>query len=73
MYHPDNPNGLGEYRQGAYVLGSLMARYQFTPQLSLQFNVDNLFDKWYYTSVNFNEQVMWGTPRSYRATLSYKF
>ena len=50
-----------------------MARYQFTPQLSLQFNVDNLFDKWYYTSVNFNEQVMWGTPRSYRATLSYKF
>ena len=73
VYHPDNPNGLGEYRQGAYVLGSLMARYQFTPQLSLQFNVDNLFDKWYYTSVNFNEQVMWGTPRSYRATLSYKF
>ncbi|MBW7902683.1 MAG: TonB-dependent receptor [Rhodocyclaceae bacterium] len=50
-----------------------MARYQFAPQLSLQFNVDNLFDKWYYTSVNFNEQVMWGTPRSYRATLEYKF
>lgn len=73
VYHYDNPNGVGSYHQGAYLLANLMARYQFAPQLSLQFNVDNLFDKWYYTSVNFNEQVMWGTPRSYRATLEYKF
>lgn len=73
VYHYDNPNGVGSYRQNACLLANLMARYQFTPQLSLQFNVDNLLDKWYYTSVNFNEQVMWGTPRSYRATLEYKF
>lgn len=73
VYHADNPNGPGEYRQGAYVLANLMARYQFDPRLSLQVNVDNLFDKWYYSAVNFNEQIAWGTPRSYRATLTYKF
>lgn len=73
VYHADNPNGVGEYQQSAYTLASLMARYQVTPQLSLQFNVDNLFDKWYTTSVNFNEQVMWGAPRSYRASLRYQF
>lgn len=69
----NSPAGVGEYHQGAYTLASLMARYQITPQVALQLNVDNLFDKWHYTSVNFNEQIIWGAPRSYRATLSYKF
>ena len=73
VYHGTTPRGSSTYGQDAYALASLMARYQFTPQLSLQLNIDNLFDKWYYTSVNFNEQLMWGAPRAYRASMTYKF
>lgn len=72
-YQSATPRGADTYGQRAYLLASLMARYQLTPQWSLQFNVDNLFDQWYYTSVNFNEQLMWGSPRAYRATATYRF
>lgn len=73
VYQSATPRGADTYGQRAYLLASLMARYQLTPQWSLQFNVDNLFDQWYYTSVNFNEQLMWGSPRAYRATATYRF
>lgn len=73
IYHYDAPNGMGEYEQKAYALVNLMARYQFSPKLTLQLNIDNVFDKWYQSAVNFNEQLVWGSPRTFQATLNYKF
>lgn len=59
--------------QGAYSLVSLMARYQFTPELSAQVNVDNLLDKKYYSQVGFYDQYSYGEPRNVTATLKYSF
>lgn len=73
VYHDDAPLGVGNYEQQAYALVNLMGRYDFSRQLSLQVNVNNLFDKWYQSAVNFNEQLVWGAPRNVMATLRYKF
>ena len=70
-YDTDNP--VGQYSQGAYALVSLMGRYQIARDLSVQLNIENLFDRHYQTAVNFAERIVWGAPRSYRATLSYQF
>jgi outer membrane receptor for ferric coprogen and ferric-rhodotorulic acid len=59
------------FRQKSFGTVSLMARYAFTPRLSLQLNLNNLFDKKYY--VNIDGQGQFGTPRSAVAMLSYKF
>ncbi|MBB1601692.1 ferric-rhodotorulic acid/ferric-coprogen receptor FhuE [Variovorax sp. UMC13] len=59
------------FRQKSFGLLNLMARYAFTPQLSLQLNLNNLADKKYY--VNIDGQGQFGTPRSVMATLNYKF
>ena len=50
-----------------------MARYDITPQISAQLNVNNLFDEKYQTAVNWYGQGVWGTPRNVLATLNYKF
>jgi outer membrane receptor for ferric coprogen and ferric-rhodotorulic acid len=50
-----------------------MARYQFSPQLAGQLNVNNLFDKEYQTAVNWYGQGIWGTPRNLLASMTYKF
>jgi outer membrane receptor for ferric coprogen and ferric-rhodotorulic acid len=73
VYHDDAPTGQGSYEQRAYVLVNLMARYDVTKQLSVQVNVNNVFDKWYQSAVNFNEQLVWGAPRNVQATLRYRF
>ncbi|MCY1301988.1 FhuE receptor [compost metagenome] len=72
--HYDNvgPNGERQEQSG-YLLASLMARYQLSPELSAQVNVNNLFDKEYQTAVNWYGQGIWGTPRNVQASLSYKF
>lgn len=59
--------------QSSYLLASLMARYDFTPEISGQLNVNNLFDKKYQTAVNWYGQGVWGAPRNLMASLSYKF
>ena len=45
--------------------------YRFTPKLALQLNIENLFDKKYYS--NIDGQAYFGTPRNAVATLSYAF
>ena len=37
-----------------------MARYQFTPQLSLQFNANNILDKKFYVLDEFTYPLKWG-------------
>jgi outer membrane receptor for ferric coprogen and ferric-rhodotorulic acid len=59
------------YAQGSFGVYSLMARYEFTPQLSGQLNINNLFDKTYYD--NLSGQGYFGAPRNVMATLNYKF
>ena len=59
--------------QGAYALVNLMARYTLLPQLSLQLNVNNLFDKTYASQIGFFEQYAYGTPREFTLGMTYSF
>jgi outer membrane receptor for ferric coprogen and ferric-rhodotorulic acid len=56
--------------QGSYALASLMARYQITPALSASVNVNNLFDKEYYTTT---AAGLYGAPRNVMTTLRYAY
>lgn len=58
--------------QGAFSIVSLMAMYRFSPQWSAQLNIENLLDK-RYININTYLQGTYGTPRSARVTLVYKF
>ena len=62
-------------RGGGYAIFELMASYRITPQLNLQqVNVDNLFDRKYYTRVgSTNTFNIPGAERSIMATLRYDF
>ena len=68
-----SPNGQERVQQGAYGLVNLMARYQFNRQLSLQVNLNNAFDKKYYSQIGYYGASAWGAPRSVVATLNYRF
>ncbi|QPF73939.1 TonB-dependent siderophore receptor [Roseateles sp. DAIF2] len=57
--------------QPAYALLDLMARYELSPQLALQLNIDNLLDKKYYDSSW--SGYTYGKPRQFKLTASYKF
>ncbi|WP_417465899.1 TonB-dependent siderophore receptor [Kordiimonas sp.] len=59
--------------QGSYTLANLMARYDITDQLSLQANVDNLFDKTYYSQIGFYSQLAYGEPRRITVKARYAF
>lgn len=59
--------------QESFALVNLMARYDVMPQLSLQLNVDNLFDKTYFSQIGFFEQYGYGKPRSAKLAVTYTF
>ena len=59
--------------QNAYALVGLMARYDFNRQLSLQLNVNNVFDKSYYGMFDAFSQLTYGAPRNATLALRYKF
>ncbi|RUO79975.1 TonB-dependent siderophore receptor [Idiomarina tyrosinivorans] len=59
-------------RQDAYGRLNLMASYQFTEQLSLSLNANNVTDEKYINSLYWS-QGYYGAPRNYSATLSYHF
>ncbi|MEB6338121.1 ferric-rhodotorulic acid/ferric-coprogen receptor FhuE [Serratia rhizosphaerae] len=64
-------NGTLHAEQGSYALVNLFGRYQLTKQLSLQANLNNLFDKRYDTSVS--QYVVYGAPRNVSVTANYRF
>lgn len=69
-----NPLGQTEkLKQDSYSIVRLMAKYQVTPALSAQLNINNLFDEKYYTNIGFYSQVAYGTPRNANLTLKYDF
>ncbi|MEN0035538.1 MAG: TonB-dependent siderophore receptor [Cellvibrio sp.] len=70
---PANSIGNGVISQGAYSLASAFINYQITSSISANLNVDNLFDKEYYTNVGFYNGVYWGEPRNLRLSLRARF
>jgi outer membrane receptor for ferric coprogen and ferric-rhodotorulic acid len=69
-----NPVGQADrLTQDAYALVSLMARYAFTDDLSVQFNAANVTDEKYYSQVGYFSTYRYGTPRNYTLSLNYKF
>ncbi|MBB5382815.1 MULTISPECIES: TonB-dependent siderophore receptor [unclassified Janthinobacterium] len=60
--------------QNAYAVASLMARYDISHQLSLQVNVNNLFDKRYYANqLDVFNNITFGAPRNVLGTVRYTF
>jgi len=62
-----------EFSQDAYWLVDVMGRYQFTDHLSATVNVNNLFDKYYYTNIGFYNSSYYGDPRNVMLTTRYDF
>jgi outer membrane receptor for ferric coprogen and ferric-rhodotorulic acid len=62
-----------DLKQKDYSLVNLMARYEFTEQLSTQVNVSNLLDETYYSQIGFYSQLAYGMPRNVNAELRYQF
>lgn len=68
-----SPRGNVEVQQGSYMLVNLMARYEFSKQVSTTLNVNNLFDKKYYDQIGFFSQGWWGAPRNVMLTLRAQY
>lgn len=59
--------------QETYALVNLMAAYDLTEQLSLQLNVNNVFDQTYYNTNSWFGGYIYGEPRNALVTLRYGF
>lgn len=70
----ENPGTGVEERIGqpAYAIANLMARYDLTDALSLQLNVDNIFDKRFFSGNGWFPGFVYGEPRNARVTLKYR-
>ncbi|GAA0610709.1 TonB-dependent siderophore receptor [Paenochrobactrum glaciei] len=64
-----------DLKQGAFVVADVMAKYDLTEKTAIQFNVNNIFDKRYYTSIDptvgLNNWM--GAPREFRLNLKHTF
>ncbi len=67
----------GEFTTGfelpAYTLARLFAAVELAPSTTLRVDVDNLFDRAYYTNSFAPLWVQPGTPRSLRASVAHRF
>lgn len=59
--------------QPSYVLVNLLAEFDVTEQTSIQLNIDNLFDKTYYSNNAWFAGFVYGEPRNARVTLRHRF
>lgn len=59
------------FRQGDFAIVDFVASYDITPKLKATLNVNNLFDKTYYTDIAFSG--WYGAPRSAFLTLRFGF
>jgi outer membrane receptor for ferric coprogen and ferric-rhodotorulic acid len=67
-----SPSGLTTLRQASLAQVSLMARYKFSPNVSLQFNANNVFDKKYYVLDQY-DNTYYGSPANYALTLRLSY
>ena len=65
--------GYEEFSQNAYWLVDLMSKYQISKNLSATLNVNNLFDKSYYTNIGFYNSAAYGEPRNFMVTTRWDF
>lgn len=70
-----NPGTEVEERIGQpdYAIANIMARYDLSEQLSLQLNIDNLFDQRFFSGNSWFPGFVYGEPRNGRVTLKYAF
>lgn len=70
----NNPKGgYEEFSQESYWLVDLMTRYQFTKNVSATLNVNNIFDKSYYTNIGFYNSAAYGEPRNFMLSTRWDF
>lgn len=69
----DPPGPVQSYTLPSYVVVDARTSYAITKQLQVQLNIMNLFDKRYFTSGQNRYILDYGTPRSFRVSLDYKF
>ena len=62
-----------EFSQEAYWVVDAMAKYQITDNVSATLNVNNLFDKYYYTNIGFYNTAYYGDPRNVMLTTRWNF
>ena len=69
------PGHSGDFKfvQDAYTLVDLMARYQFSPALSVTANVSNLTDEKYFNNLGFYNGGYYGDGRKASLKLNYRF
>lgn len=67
-------NATGPKEIQSYWVASAMASYKVNKNVSLRFNVDNLFDKFYVASINRGgNRYFPGAERTYRLTANFDF
>lgn len=72
----ENKTKYGTITQDAYIIANAMANYKINKNLNLQLNVNNIFDKDYYSGIGENgsdNSMVYGTPRNATLTLQYSF
>ena len=62
-----------DFSQDAYWLVDAMAKYQVSEHLSTTVNVNNLFDKQYYTNIGFYNTAYYGDPRNVMVNTRWDF
>lgn len=62
-----------KFAQDPYWLVDVMARYQVTESVSATVNVNNVFDKKYYTNIGFYNSAYYGDPRNVMLTTRWSF
>ncbi|MDF0733086.1 TonB-dependent siderophore receptor [Pseudomonas entomophila] len=70
-YPVDDPSA--KFEQKSYLLVGLVGGYDFTRQLKATVNVNNLFDKHYYSGIGNYGTVYWGAPRNVMFNVKYSF
>jgi len=59
-------------RQDAYAIADILVKYDINEEVTLNFNIFNLTDKKYLTSLYW-AQSYYGSPRSFSATVNWSF
>jgi outer membrane receptor for ferric coprogen and ferric-rhodotorulic acid len=65
--------GATDVNWSGYAIWNAMAKYQLTDDTTVSLNVDNLFDKHYYTQYGFYAGAIYGDPRNMSLTVSTAF
>ena len=79
IFNKGSSSTYGDYHidQGAYAIVGLMAGYQVSANLDTQLNINNLFDRKYYTGLAMNNSWspydVYGEPRSFSLSARYSF